>query len=126
MSDKKNDDRKTTPKESIKDHIIKAISPQKKGFWTKKNFPEVLYWVKQVLSIFLGLLWGNINMSGYHGVLAGVGSHLSLTFWYVNTYCQVDLEEYPPEEVLKEGAQQSIALFLLSWILVHTIKYTKE
>ena len=64
-----------------------------------------------------------LDMVGYQGVLSGIMSHLSFTFWYVTSYCQLDLDEYPPEDILQEGFQPSVALFLLSWILVHTMKY---
>ena len=119
MSKKKDD----ISKESPKDLIIKAINPQKKGVWTKKNFPEILYWTKLIISLLLGALWGILDMNGYQGVLTGMGSHLSLTFWYATSYCQLDLDEYPPEDILQEGLQPSVALFLLSWILVHTFRY---
>ena len=102
--------------------MVKALTPQ--GRWTKDTFPEfydAVFCGRQLLGLVVGVTWGCIPVTGMVGVVsfvllttAGVGS-------FIGNYCGVNDDDFGEGELLKEGMNQSIGIFLLSWILTYTV-----
>ena len=38
-------------------------------FCVQDEFLDVIYWMRQIMSIFIGLIWGIIPLQGYVGIL---------------------------------------------------------
>ena len=100
----------------------KALMPN--GQWTKETFPEfygAVFVGRQLLGLVVGILYGCIPVTGMMGVLsflllttAGVSS-------FISSYCRVNEDDFGEGELMKEGMNQSVGLFLLSWIMTYTL-----
>jgi hypothetical protein len=84
--------------------------------WDKAELHEVVYWVRQVLAVVCGLLWGFIPLTGYVGNLTYLGlSGLALFVFFAKYHRTVDPEWYWP--LTQEGYLPAYALFLVVWIV---------
>ena len=101
--------------------LQKALVPD--GRWDRdsfKEFPEVIYWLRQGLSFFLGLALGLYPLVGFSGfVLYGV-CNLFLPFLYYARYANVNIDDFGVQELASVGFQQSFGLFLLTWVLTYS------
>lgn len=88
--------------------------------WADKD--EVLdaaHWLKQILAIFIGIIWGFLGFTGILGVVFAISVHSIATYALMN---RVNYDFDPDEmtEVVKENFMQSFSAFLASWIVVYT------
>lgn len=87
----------------------------------KEEFLDVIYWMRQVMGIVLGVCWGLLPMRGFIGLLLFVAVNAGIIFFYVNNFQNIDEEEYGGMwEITKEGFMTSFAGFLVTWIIVYT------
>ncbi|KAL5467217.1 hypothetical protein EMCRGX_G031417 [Ephydatia muelleri] len=87
----------------------------------KEEFLDAIYWLRQVFSAVLGIIWGIIPLQGF----IGMGIYLLLSalavYLYFSVYQRVDEEEYGGTwELLKEGFMTSFSLFLVNWIISYS------
>ncbi|CAF1212232.1 unnamed protein product [Adineta ricciae] len=104
--------------------IKRALTP--KATWThKEEFLDAVYWLRQVLSIIIGVILGILSVKGFMGILAfGVVSSL-IVFIYATNIQNVDPEEYGGiAEIIKEGFMTAFATFLVSWVVLYSTFYT--
>jgi len=89
--------------------------------WEKDELFEVVYWLRQIFGLVLGLVWGIAAMTG----LVGIGSFLLLNAVGFLVYCTkflgVDDEEFGRFELLQEGFMGSFGIFLVSWICSYSL-----
>ena len=93
-----------------------------KSSWPEKEeFLDVIYWIRQVLGVILGLIWG---LAAFHGVLGlAIFAILNagILYVYFSAFQAVDEEEYGGAwELTKEGFMTSFASFLVVWIILYS------
>ncbi|XP_067950181.1 GEL complex subunit OPTI-like [Watersipora subatra] len=89
----------------------------------KDDFLDAIYWLRQVLSLVFGILWGFLLVQGFIGLVTFLLTNCFLVYLYTTTFQNVDEEDYGGMvEILKEGMMSSFATFLVSWIIVYSAK----
>ena len=77
---------------------------------------DVIYWLRQVVGIFLGLIWGVIPLTGMFGLVLFFLFNAGCIYLYSSVFQKIDDEEYGGifEIACKEGFMTSFAGFLVS------------
>ncbi|CAB3980079.1 C20orf24 homolog [Paramuricea clavata] len=87
----------------------------------KDEFLDVIYWLRQVLAIILGIIWAIIPLKGVVGLVLFALINAGVLFIYFTNFQKIDDEEYGgPMELTKEGFFTSFSLFLVIWIIGFT------
>ncbi|XP_067651535.1 GEL complex subunit OPTI-like [Haliotis asinina] len=94
--------------------------------WTDKDeFLDVVYWLRQILGVVIGLIWGLIPLKGILGLGLFFIINVAIVYMYYNSFQRVDEEEYGgASEILKEGLMTSFSSFLVSWIILYSSLHT--
>lgn len=94
--------------------INKAIRPRQT--WNDKDeFMDVIHWMRQLLALFLGCVWGIIPLHGIVGLLLFVAINGVGVYLYAIVYQAQDEEDYGGAwDVMKEGMLSSSAFFVVS------------
>ncbi|XP_071092043.1 GEL complex subunit OPTI-like [Haliotis cracherodii] len=94
--------------------------------WTDKDeFLDVVYWLRQILGVVIGLIWGLIPLKGLVGLGLFFIINVAIVYIYYNSFQRVDEEEYGgASEILKEGLMTSFSSFLVSWIILYSSLHT--
>ncbi|XP_064399258.1 GEL complex subunit OPTI-like [Halichondria panicea] len=101
--------------------FVKALK-SKQTWDDKEDFLNVVYWLKQILSIFVGLVCGIVPLQGFIGILAFLLVSGGLVYLYCVLYQGIDQEEYGGAwELLKEGMMTAFAMFMVNWIITYTM-----
>ena len=93
-----------------------------KSSWPdKEEFLDVIYWLRQVLGVIIGLAWGVLAIQGAVGLVLFAALNAGLVYVYFSAFQAVDEEEYGGAwELTKEGFMTSFASFLVAWIILYT------
>ena len=93
-----------------------------KSSWPdKEEFLDVIYWLRQVLGVIIGLAWGTLAIQGAVGLVLFAALNAGLVYVYFSAFQAVDEEEYGGAwELTKEGFMTSAASFLVAWIILYT------
>ena len=93
-----------------------------KSSWPdKEEFLDVIYWLRQVLGVIIGLAWGTLAIQGAVGLVLFAALNAGLVYVYFSAFQAVDEEEYGGAwELTKEGFMTSFASFLVAWIILYT------
>lgn len=117
--------RRQTDKNVIKEPTVaetfsKALKPVSK--WEDKDeFLDVVYWMRQIVGVILGVTWGVIPIKGLIGILLFLAINSLVVYVYFSAFQKVDEEDYGGiAELLKEGLMTSFATFLVSWIILYS------
>ncbi|MEE6506576.1 hypothetical protein FKM82_007736 [Ascaphus truei] len=87
----------------------------------KDEFLDVIYWIRQILAIILGVIWGVVPLKGFVGIAVFCLINAGLLYLYFSSFQQIDDEEYGGTwELTKEGFMTSFALFLVVWVIFYT------
>ena len=93
-----------------------------------EQIKTALFFVRQVVSLILGIGAGVLHLQGIVAILAFVLLSMGFSYYYVFKYkevsiigIQVDEDKIENTEVYTEGLAVSVGEFLLTWILVHTV-----
>ena len=85
----------------------------------KDQFLDVIYWLKQILGLVIGLVWGILPLKGMLGMILFFAINALIVYCYSIMYQRIDEEEFGGfMEILKEGMMTSFASFLIAWIIV--------
>ena len=105
---------------SIAATFSKALSAQ--SSWPdKEEFLDVIYWIRQILGVVFGLVWGFVAVKGLIGLAIFAALNAGILYIYFSGYQSIDEEEYGGVwELTKEGFMTSMASFLVIWIIVYT------
>ena len=87
---------------------------------TKDDVLDVVFWFRCLTSLIFGLIAGVLGLTGYPVILGYGVSIVTLSYTYTGKYLEIDEDDFNPQELMLEGAGNSIGLFLLSWIMVYT------
>jgi len=87
----------------------------------KDEFLDVIYYLRQVLGVVLGLIWGLLPLKGVAGLATFVAINAGTLYVYSTNFQKVDEEEYGGAlEMTKEGFLTSSAAFLVTWIGIYS------
>lgn len=114
------DDTITVTNDSFSALFNKAITPE--FSWTDKDeFLDVIYWMRQILGLMIGITWGLIPLKGFLGLALFLVVNVAIVYIYYNSFQKIDEEEYGgPTEILKEGLMTSFSSFLVAWIILYS------
>ncbi|KAA3458559.1 Rab5-interacting [Gossypium australe] len=114
--------------------FAKLLDPE--ASWDKDQLGDVLHWIRQVVALFYGLLWGAIPVVGGIWIFITVttqakdnytgfsGHNTGIIYGYYAMTLKIDEEEFGGHAaLLQEGLIASITLFLLAWILVYSLAH---
>ncbi|KAK7491399.1 hypothetical protein BaRGS_00017377, partial [Batillaria attramentaria] len=92
--------------------LSKAFTPEFE--WADKDdFLDVIYWMRQVMGVVLGLVWGLLPLKGIFGIALFLLVNVAIVYMYSSSFQKVDEEEYGGMgEILKEGLMTSFSSFL--------------
>eukprot|EP00455_Lapot_gusevi_P010964 TRINITY_DN1502_c0_g1_i2.p1 TRINITY_DN1502_c0_g1~~TRINITY_DN1502_c0_g1_i2.p1 ORF type:complete len:121 (+),score=26.39 TRINITY_DN1502_c0_g1_i2:70-432(+) len=89
--------------------------------WEKNDLLEVIHWVRQLVALVCGFVWGVIPITGFVGLLGfAIASALGLYMYYTK-YLGVEDEVHGRFDLLSEGFLPSFALFMVTWICVYSL-----
>ncbi|CAK7331516.1 unnamed protein product [Dovyalis caffra] len=92
--------------------FAKLLDPE--ASWDKDQLGDVLHWIRQVVAIVCGLLWGTIPLVG--GIWIGLFLLISsgIIYGYYALILKIDEEDFGGHTaLLQEGLFASITLFLV-------------
>ncbi|XP_006653964.1 respirasome Complex Assembly Factor 1 [Oryza brachyantha] len=90
--------------------------------WDKDQLLDAVHWIRQVLGLACGLLWGAVPLVGAVWIALFVAISTGLVYWYYAYLLKIDEEEFGGHgALLQEGMFASFTLFLLSWTLVYSL-----
>ncbi|CAM9488945.1 GEL complex subunit OPTI [Lampetra fluviatilis] len=87
----------------------------------KDEFLDVIYWIRQIIGLVLGVVWGVVPLKGIVAILLFCVINAGLLYLYFSNFQKVDEEEYGGTwELTKEGFMTSFSLFLVVWAIFYT------
>ncbi|XP_010910049.1 uncharacterized protein [Elaeis guineensis] len=102
--------------------FAKLLDPE--ASWDKDQLGDVLHWIRQVLGLLCGLLWGAVPLIGAKWILVFLVLSSGIIYGYYAHILKIDEEEYGGHAtLLQEGLFASFTLFLLAWILVYSLAH---
>ncbi|XP_012447661.1 uncharacterized protein LOC105770852 [Gossypium raimondii] len=102
--------------------FAKLLDPE--ASWDKDQLGDVLHWIRQVVALFFGLLWGAIPVVGGIWIFIFLAISTGIIYGYYAMILKIDEEEFGGHAaLLQEGLFASMTLFLLAWILVYSLAH---
>ncbi|PWA92725.1 rab5-interacting family protein [Artemisia annua] len=102
--------------------LAKLLDPE--ASWDKDQLGDVLHWIRQIVALVCGLLWGAIPLVGGIWIVAFLLISSGIIYGYYALILKVDEEEFGGHgPLLQEGLFASITLFLLAWTLVYSLAH---
>ncbi|KAL3518178.1 hypothetical protein ACH5RR_020767 [Cinchona calisaya] len=102
--------------------LAKLFDPD--ASWDKDQLGDVLHWIRQVVAVVCGLLWGAIPLIGGMWIILFLVLSSGIIYAYYAVILKVDEEEFGGHAVLlQEGLFASFTLFLLVWTLVYSLAH---
>merc|ERR1711977_123286 len=90
--------------------------------WDKDKLLDTLYWIKQVVGIVCGVVFGLIPVTGLLGAAFFAATTLLITYWFYHSHLQLDEDDYGGHNaLLGEGFMPGFFLFQLFWILTYSL-----
>ena len=86
----------------------------------KDEVLDTIFWFRQMVGFAVGLVAGCVGLTGYPVILAFAASLFGASTLFQSRFLQLDEDDYNPQELMMEGLGNSVGLFLLTWILLHT------
>lgn len=102
--------------------FAKLLDPD--ASWDKDQLGDVLHWIRQVVALVCGLLWGSIPLVGGIWIVVFLLISSAIIYGYYAMVLKIDEEDFGGHgSLLQEGLFASITLFLLAWILVYSLAH---
>ncbi|XP_070506199.1 GEL complex subunit OPTI [Chironomus tepperi] len=104
----------------------------KMGLSSKTEWPDTeifldwIYWSRQIVGLFLGLIWGVIPLTGFIGLIAFGLCSSGYVYLYCTTHNIDDEEHGGIWEIVKEGFMTNFASFLVTWIITYSCMHFDE
>lgn len=109
------------PPTSMETSIWSRAFKRQQKWEDKDDLLDVIYWMRLVVSIIVGILCGIVPLTGILGIVLYLGISCGLIYAYCSIFQQIDEDEFGGMwEILKEGFMTSFAMFLINWILIYT------
>ena len=87
--------------------------------FTKEEIFDILFYIKQIIGILLGVAIAFAGIMGLSGLIAFAIASSLLTYLYVVKFLGVDEEVVPTRDILKEHFMNAFFPFLLVWTLIY-------
>lgn len=113
----KNQNNKKLEKESEFSILARFISGN--GPWTVKTIKSASFWIKIVLGIVLGTIFGAFRITGMVGNLIYLGVAMFGVQLYITNVLQLNAL-IQGQNIQMEGFMQGFAAFMLTWGIVYT------
>ncbi|KAL8116032.1 uncharacterized protein LOC141667139 [Apium graveolens] len=98
----------------------KLVDPH--ASWDMDQLGDVLHWIRQIVAVLCGLIWGAIPLVGGIWILIFLVLSSAIIYCYYAMMLKVDEEDFGGRgALLQEGLFASITLFLLTWTLVYSL-----
>ncbi|KAK8806757.1 hypothetical protein WA588_005559 [Blastocystis sp. NMH] len=100
-----------------------TLAMKKNAEYTKETFPDFLdliYYLKQILALIIGIVWGIVPLTGAFGVFCGIVIIFGIPLFYANRYLCVDQQDFDLSSIASEGAMPAICLFFVTWIVAYS------
>ncbi|KAH9502920.1 hypothetical protein Btru_072387 [Bulinus truncatus] len=125
MTNHSNKKSKTDDSHSGPSLLSKALTPENQ--WQDKDeFLDVIYWMRQILGLLLGIIWGIVPLKGFIGLALFLLVNVAIVYIYYNSFQKVDEEEFGgTSEILKEGLMTSFSSFLVAWIILYSALHSE-
>ena len=82
---------------------------------------EKLYWIRQGVSLILGVVWGAVPLTGIFAILGYIAVISAVVYIYSVKIEEVDIEDMGGvQELLKDGLMTGLGMFMISWIIIFT------
>ncbi|KAH9619802.1 hypothetical protein KSS87_012887 [Heliosperma pusillum] len=82
--------------------------------WDKDQLGDVLHWMRQLVALVCGLIWGAIPLGGGFWLIFYLGLSTAIVYAYYALILKVDEEDFGGHgTLLQEGLFASITLFLV-------------
>ncbi|BFZ19260.1 hypothetical protein BsWGS_22299 [Bradybaena similaris] len=106
--------------------LSKALTPEFQ--WSDKDeFLDVIYWMRQIMGVVLGLIWGILPLKGFLGLALFLLVNVAIVYIYYNSFQKAEEEEYGGAiEILKEGLMTSFSSFLVAWIILYSALHSES
>ncbi|KAF9665529.1 hypothetical protein SADUNF_Sadunf16G0132400 [Salix dunnii] len=102
--------------------LAKLLDPE--ASWDKDQLGDVLHWIRQVVALVCGLLWGAIPLVGGIWIALFLLISSGIIYVYYAMILKIDEDDFGGHgTLLQEGLFASITLFLLSWILMYSLAH---
>ncbi|KAI3760493.1 hypothetical protein L1987_50888 [Smallanthus sonchifolius] len=102
--------------------FAKLLDPE--ASWDKDQLGDVLHWIRQIVALVCGLLWGAVPLVGGIWLVAFLLISSGIIYGYYAIILKVDEEEFGGHgPLLQEGLFASVTLFLLAWTLVYSLAH---
>ncbi|XP_074646654.1 GEL complex subunit OPTI-like [Tubulanus polymorphus] len=104
----------------IRATLNKALTAE--SDWSDKDeLLDVIYWMRQIIGVIIGLVWGILPMKGVLAIILFFLINAAIVYFYFNSFQKLDEEEYGGIlEILKEGLMTSFASFIVTWIILYS------
>ncbi|UYV62470.1 C20orf24 [Cordylochernes scorpioides] len=111
---KKGLERNGTHTEVLPSVWLRTFTPSSK--WPDKDeFLDVVYWLKQIVGLLLGLAWGLVPLKGVLGIAIYFVINAVLAYLYSAVFQGVDMDDFGGIwDLIKEGLMTALAGFLVS------------
>ncbi|XP_010256903.1 PREDICTED: uncharacterized protein C20orf24 homolog [Nelumbo nucifera] len=98
----------------------KLLDPE--ASWDKDQLGDALHWIRQVVALVCGLLWGAVPFVGAIWIVIFLVLSSGIIYGYYSIVLKIDEEDFGGHgTLLQEGLFASLTLFLLVWILVYSL-----
>mmetsp|Transcript_29918 Transcript_29918/g.53557 ORF Transcript_29918/g.53557 Transcript_29918/m.53557 type:complete len:117 (-) Transcript_29918:78-428(-) len=88
--------------------------------WEKDLLLDTLHWLRQILAIFFGILFGALPMKGAVPFFTFSGINLFAGFLFYRSF-RIDEEDFGGHAALvQEGMGPAASLFMVIWIVVYS------
>ncbi|CAL4903293.1 unnamed protein product [Urochloa decumbens] len=105
---------------ALSSKLARYLDPE--ASWDKDQLLDAVHWIRQVVGLICGLLWGAIPLVGAVWIALFMAISTGIIYWYYAYALKVDEEEYGGHgALLQEGLFASFTLFLVT-ILLHQKK----
>ncbi|GAY38077.1 hypothetical protein CUMW_033930 [Citrus unshiu] len=102
--------------------FAKLLDPD--ASWDKDQLGDVLHWIRQVVALVCGLLWGSIPLVGGIWIVIFLLISSAIIYGYYAMVLKIDEEDFGGHgALLQEGLFASTTLFLLVWVLVYSLAH---
>jgi hypothetical protein len=109
---------KPTPELTVMQTFNKALKAG--SDWPDKDeFLDVVYWLRQIIGVLIGIIWGVVPLKGILGILLFLAVNVAIVYAYYSLFQRVNEEDFGGvSEILKEGLMTSFATFIVTWIIL--------
>jgi len=92
----------------LKIALTKGSAPE------EMEFKDIIYWVKQILGLAIGIAFGIFKLQGIVSILIGLAALSGISILYSKRYLEVDEDEIENSQLFTEGIGIGAASFMVN------------